>query len=166
VELWRVLRERHGGHVGYERVLSGDGIGELYSFSRARVGEPEPAWLADQMAAGDRNVAISKAAIDRTDTACIDALALFAAVLGAEAGNLALRTLAVGGIVIGGGIAPHIVPVLQAGELVERFNAKGRFADWTREVNLRVALEPRAALLGAGYQAHEQVGHRNDRGKS
>jgi glucokinase len=161
VEFWRILRARHGGHVSYERVLSGDGIAELYDYARARVGEPEPAWLADQMLSGDRNAAISKAALERTDTACIEALDLFAAVLGAEAGNLALRALAVGGVVIGGGIAPHIVPVLKAEGLVERFNAKGRFAEWTREISLRVALEPRAALLGAGYHAQAHGGRRD-----
>jgi glucokinase len=83
IELWRLLSERHGDHVSYERVLSGDGIGDLYDFSRARTGEPEPAWLTREMAAGDRNAAISQAALDRKDAACVEALDLFAAVLGA-----------------------------------------------------------------------------------
>lgn len=162
IELWRLLRERHGGHVSYERVLSGDGIGDLYDFSRARIGEPEPAWLAREMAAGDRNAAISRAALDRKDAACVDALDLFAAVLGAEAGNLALRTLAVGGVVIGGGIAPHIVPLLQAGGLIERFNRKGRFAEWNRKVTVRVTLDPRAALFGAAAHARARLEERDD----
>ena len=157
IELWRFLRERHGGHVSYERVLSGDGIGDLYDFSRARAGEPEPAWLETEMASGDRNAAISRAALDGKDAACMAALGLFAAVLGTEAGNLALRAFAVGGVVIGGGIAPHIVPLLEAGGLTERFNRKGRFADWTRKITLRVALDPRAALLGAGSHARAQL---------
>jgi glucokinase len=78
---------------------------------------------------------------------------MFAGILGAEAGNLALRGLATGGIVIGGGIPPKVLPALQTGVLVARFTAKGRFETWMRGLSLRVALEPRAALLGAAHTA-------------
>jgi glucokinase len=153
IELLRYLRRRHGGHVSYERVLSGDGIGDLYDFVRTTTGTTEPAWLTEQLAADDRNAAISRAALDGTDPACIRALEMFVEVLGAEAGNLALRGLATGGVVIGGGIPPKILPALQHRRLVDRFNAKGRFAAWTRNVAVRVALEPRTALLGAALHA-------------
>lgn len=151
IELLRFLRGRYGGHVSYERVLSGDGIGDLYDFVRAARGAagPDP----DHVRGDDRNAAISSAALAGTDADCARALALFAAILGAEAGNLALRALATGGVVIGGGIAPKILPLLQAGALVERFNDKGRFGRWTRALAVRVILEPRAALLGAAHHA-------------
>lgn len=151
LELLRFLRGRHGSHVSVERVLSGDGIGDLYDFVRATRGAtgPGPAHLG----AGDRNAAISGAALDGTDADSARALALFAALLGAEAGNHALRTLATGGVVIGGGIPPKILPLLQSGALIERFNDKGRFAAWTRSISVRVMLEPRAALIGAAHQA-------------
>ncbi len=151
IELLRFLRARHGGHVSYERVLSGDGIGDLYDFVRAARGaaEPEPAHLGP----GDRNAAISGAALAGADPDAARALALFVAVLGAEAGNHALRALATGGVVIGGGIPPKILPLLQTGALVERFNDKGRFRRWTRALAVRVILEPRAALLGAAHHA-------------
>jgi glucokinase len=160
VELLRFLRKRYGGHVSYERVLSGAGIGDLYSFAREASGTSEPAWLAAKIAAGDRNAVISEAALAKTDECSVRALDLFAANLGAEAGNLALRTLATGGVVIGGGIPPKILPALQSGGLVERLNNKGRFSKWTRALGVRVALEPRAALLGA---AHHVITTRDSR---
>jgi len=151
IELLRFMRRRHGAHVSNERVLSGDGIGDMYDFVRAArgAGGPDPAHLAR----GDRNAAISRAALERTDPDCVHALELFVALLAAEASNLALRTLATGGVLIGGGIPPKILPLLQARAFVERFNDKGRFRAWTRAVAVRVILEPRAALLGAAHHA-------------
>ena len=143
LDLWRFLRERHGAHVSVERVLCGNGIGDLYDYCRK--GAPELAHT------GDRNAAIANAAIAGTDRTAARALAMFAELLGAEAGNLALRGLASGGVVIGGGIPPKILPALQSGRLVGRFSEKGRFAPWLETLGVRVALEPRAALLGAAH---------------
>ncbi|HEY0986869.1 MAG TPA: glucokinase [Kofleriaceae bacterium] len=153
IELWRFLRGRHGDHVSYERVLSGAGIGDLYDFIRHISGTVEPPALTEQFAGHDRNAVISRAALDRSDAACVRALDIFVELLGAEAGNLALRSLALGGVVIGGGIPPKILPALQQPRLIERFNAKGRFARVTRTLAVRVALEPRAALFGAAHHA-------------
>jgi len=153
IDLLRFLRERHGGHVSYERVLSGAGIGALYDFVRTRTATAEPAWLAEQFAGHDRNAVISRVALEGGEPACVRALEMFAELLGAEAGNLALRGMATGGVVIGGGIPPKILPALQQPRLIERFNAKGRFARWTRTLAVRVALEPRAALFGAAHHA-------------
>lgn len=153
IELLRFLRKRYGSHVSYERVLSGDGIGDLYDFARQQSGTPEPAWLAQQIASGDRNAAVSKAAVDKKDPVCVKALDMFCEALGAEAGNLALRVMATGGVVIGGGIPGKILPALQGGSFVARFNDKGRFGAWTRGIGVRVALEPKAALLGAAHNA-------------
>jgi glucokinase len=151
IELLRFLRKLYGGHVSYERVLCGDGIGDLYTYVRESRGTKEPTWLSAQIATGDRNAAISKAALDKADDACVRALEMFSEILGAEAGNLALRGLASGGVVIGGGIPPKILPALQSGALLARFNDKGRFSQWTRTLSVRVTLEPRAALLGAAH---------------
>ncbi len=153
IALLRYLRGIHGDHVSYERVLSGAGIGEIYNFVRQTTGTAEPAWLTEAFATGDRNAAISQAALDKRDPACIRALEMFAEILGAEAGNLALRGLATGGVVIGGGIPPKILPALREPRVIDRFNAKGRFASWTRTLGVRVALEPRAALFGAAHHA-------------
>jgi glucokinase len=152
IALLRYLRDRYGDHVSYERVLSGAGIGDLYGFVRKTTGTPEPAWLTEKFATGDPNAVISRAALDKADAACIRALEMFVEILGAEAGNLALRGLATGGVVIGGGIPPKILPALQHG-LIDRFHAKGRFTPWMRTLGVRVALEPRAALFGAAHHA-------------
>ena len=157
VDLWRYLRGLYGTHVSVERVLRGDGIGDLYDFLRGRPGAAaEPEWLTARLSgpeAGDRNAAISSIGLEGKDATCARVLEMFAEILGAEAGNLALRCLATGGITIGGGIPPKILPALQTGRLVDRFRAKGRFAGWLSTVPVRVALEPRAALIGAAHRA-------------
>ena len=151
IELLRFLRRRHGNHVSYERVLSGAGLGDLYSFVRERTGTPEPAWLTAEIAAGDRNAVVSKSGLAKTDEAAVRALEMFAEMLGAEAGNLALRGFATSGVVIGGGISPKLLPALQTGSLLARFTDKGRYSAWTRTLGVRVTLEPRAALYGAAH---------------
>lgn len=153
IDLLRYLRGRHGDHVSNERVLCGDGLSDLYDFLRSRGGATEPAWLAERLAGPERNAAISAVALEGKDATCTRALEMFVEILGAEAGNLALRCLATGGVCIGGGIPPKILPALQSGRLVERFRAKGRFAAWLATLPVRVALEPRAALIGAAHRA-------------
>jgi glucokinase len=153
IDLWHYLRKKYGGHVSVERVLSGNGFGDLYDFCRASSVATEPGWLAEQMAKGDRNAAITQAALAKTDAVCERAVAMFVGILGAEAGNHALRNLATGGVVIAGGIPPKIAPALQSPVLLARFADKGRFATLLRSVAVRVSLEHRAALLGATYSA-------------
>lgn len=158
IELLRYLRSKYGDHVSYERVLSGNGIGNLYGFARARLGTQEPEWLTAELARGDHNATISKVALAKRDDACVRALELFVQILGAEAGNLALRGLCVGGVVIGGGIPPKISAALTTGSLIARFNNKGRFSTWMHSLRVRAALEPRAALLGAAWYAASTAG--------
>jgi glucokinase len=160
IELLRFMRARHGGHVSVERVLSGAGIGDIYDFVRTTATAGEPAWLTQQLTHGDRNAAVSKAALDRTDPSAIHAIEMFVEMLGAESSNLALRGLTTGGVVLGGGIPPKLLPALQHPRFIDRFNAKGRFSRWTRGLAVRVALEPRAALFGA---AHYAATHKDSR---
>ena len=153
IGLLHYLRGLHGAHVSYERVLSGAGIGDLYGFVRAQAGTPEPAWLTAELAAGDRNAVISHVALAGRDPACVRALDMFVEILGAEAGNLALRGLATGGVVIGGGIPPKLLAALQHRRFLDRFTAKGRLSAWASGLDVRVTLEPRAALFGAAHHA-------------
>ena len=143
LELWKFMRDRHGAHVSVERLLCGNGIGDLYDYHRR--GTPELAYD------GDRNAAITNAAQEGDDPHAARAVAHFAELLAAECGNVALRALTSGGIVLGGGIPPRIVSVLQTPRFLERFHAKGRFSGWMKTLGVRVALEPRAALLGAAH---------------
>lgn len=154
IELLRYLQERLGPHISYERVLSGPGLLNIYDFLRDRNYAPEPAWLQQRLAAAaDRSAAISQAGLDGEAPLCEMALEMFAALYGAEAGNLALRTLAVGGIYVGGGIAPKLIAVLRKGGFISSFVAKGRFEPFLRRLPVEVALTPEAGLIGAARYA-------------
>jgi glucokinase len=149
IDLLRFLRARCGGHVSYERVLSGDGLHSVYAFLRDAGQAPEPPWLAERLARGDPNAAIAELALTGESALCTEALDLFCSVLGAEAGNLALRSFATGGVILGGGIPPKILPALEKGGFMAALTDKGRLTPWLKEGPVSVALVPRAALIGA-----------------
>ncbi|HZY88350.1 MAG TPA: glucokinase [Gemmataceae bacterium] len=152
IELLRYLRQRHG-HVSYERVLSGPGLHNVYNFLRDSGAHPEPAALAERLAAAaDPSAVISELALAGQEPLCAAALELFCTLYGAEAGNLALKCVAVG-VFVGGGIAPKILPALRKGAFLRGFTDKGRFATLLEPVPVSVALNPRAALLGAAHYA-------------
>jgi glucokinase len=149
--LLRYVRERFG-HVSYERVCSGMGLPNIYDYLRDTGYATEPEWLAQALqAAGDRTPVIVETALssERSSTLCMATLDMFIAILGAEAGNLALKVLATGGMYIGGGIAPRILRRLQQGRFLERLQAKGRFSELLSRIPVHVILNPKVALLGA-----------------
>ena len=153
VGLLRWLREKIGGHVSYERVLSGPGLFSVYAYLRDSGAAPESEALkAELQTGGDASAAVSRAALERNDALASRALDLFCELYGAEAGNMALRCLTSGGVYLGGGIAPKILPALQRG-FAKGYLDKGRFEGWLREVPVFVSLEPRTALLGAAHYA-------------
>lgn len=154
IELLRFLQKEHG-RVSQERVVSGLGLADLYRFVRLRSGEPEPEALRRRLAAEDPGRVVTEAALAGTDAVCERTLSLFCSLYGAEAGDLALKTLAVGGVFLGGGIAPRILPALQAGGFLEAFVDKGRFTGLLRGMPVWVVTEPRAPLLGAALRAAE-----------
>ena len=163
-ELLRCLRKEFG-RVSYERVLSGPGLYNVYRFLRDTGGLPEPLWLHDRIATGDPSAVVSEVGLAGGHPLCVQALDLFAAVYGAEAGNLALKALAVGGVFVGGGIAPKIRAKLADGTFVTAFCDKGRFAELMASIPVSLMLEPRAALLGAAHVARGLVEGRGDRGR-
>jgi glucokinase len=152
MELLRFLRKEFG-RVSYERVLSGPGLFNIYRFLRGQGGATEPAWLRDRIEREDPSAVVSEVALAGGHPLCVQALDVFASVYGAEAGNLALKALAVGGVVIGGGIGPKIRPKLEDGTFATAFCDKGRFAPLMASIPLRLSLEPRAGLLGAAHVA-------------
>ena len=123
------LRELYPTHVSYERILSGIGFSHLYDFLRVSGFAPEcPAVPAAAVAQGvDRNALISRLGVQGEDRLCEEAVRLWAEIYGAEAGNLALKCFAGGGLFIGGGIGPKIRPVLESGGFLKSFVSKGRF---------------------------------------
>ena len=152
IELLRYLMERFE-HVSYERVLSGPGLHNIYEFLRDTGRGEEPAWLADQFARGDPSAVIAKSALEGTSDICVQALDIFVSVYGAEAGNLALKVVATGGMFVGGGIAPKIVRKLSSSTFLKAFQAKGRMSHLLRDIPVRVITNDKTALLGAGRVA-------------
>lgn len=142
--------------VSYERVVSGMGIVSIYRFIRARSGSPEPKWLGEEIASGDPAAAISAAALSGRDEVCAQTMELFVSLYGAEAGNLALKFLATGGVYVAGGIAPKILPLLQQATFMDAFTAKGRLSGLVRSMPVNVVLDDKAALYGAAYVASSQ----------
>jgi glucokinase len=156
VELLKFLA-REFGHVSWERVLSGPGLMNIYRFARAMSAEPEPAWLAREIAAGDPAAAISAAAMAGRDAACARALTMFCAMYGSEAGNLALKVLATGGVYLCGGIAPRILPWLEQGGFMRSFQDKGRLGAILARIEVRVVTRADPALLGAAHCARAML---------
>jgi glucokinase len=152
-ELLKYVREQTGGHVSYERVLSGPGIHTIYLFLRDRGYYPEPPWLARTVEAGDANAVIAQLGLVGDQPLCSATIEMFCAIYGAEAGNIALRCVALGGVYVGGGIAPKLLPALQSGGFVRAFRDKGRLSDLLGSIEVSVALNERAALLGAAHYA-------------
>ncbi|WP_026602313.1 glucokinase [Methylomonas sp. 11b] len=150
-QLLTYLRDRYPAHVSCERVLSGIGFSNIYDFlAHIRFAPPCPAVPPAAEARGvDRNALISRLGVDGEDPLCRETVRLFAELYGAEAGNLALKAFATGGVFIGGGIGPKIRSALESGEFIQAFVAKGRFQPMLAKLSVKLALNPRTPLLGA-----------------
>jgi glucokinase len=150
IELLRFMQGRFG-HVSYEHACSGSGIPNLYdSLQQAGAIAASPDVVARLAAADDRTPLILQAALDSEKPCplCAATLQMFVSILGAEAGNLALKVLATGGVYLGGGIPPRILPALADGRFLEAFRRKGRLAELLARVPVH-AIISRVALLGA-----------------
>jgi glucokinase len=152
-------------HVSYESVCSGRGIANIYTYLKESGYAGEPEWLREQFAqSGDPAAVIVQAAQDQGSRCdlCSGALDLFVSILGAEAGNMALKVMATGGVYLAGGIPARIMPQLEEGPFLRAFMQKGRMSGLVQNVPVRVLSNPKAALLGAachsmstGPQDHE-----------
>jgi glucokinase len=151
-ELLSFLRQERG-HVSWERVLSGMGMANLYRFFRQRSGQPEPAWLTEQLAAGDLGAIVSQAGMAGVDPVCVDTVDCFIRNYGAEAGNLALKMLALGGVYIGGGIAPKMMAKMCSPLFLDAFYHKGRLSPLLRATPVYVIMNDKTALQGAAWFA-------------
>ena len=159
IELLTFLRQKFK-HVSYERICSGTGIPNIYEFYRSNGRYTEPAWLrAELEAAEDLTPVNVNAAIERKADICVATLDMFMEVLGAEAANLALTVLGNGGIYLGGGIPPRILPQLKASRFMAAFTHKGRFSDMMANIPVYVIVNAKAALYGAIYAGLEMIAH-------
>jgi glucokinase len=135
--------------VSYERIVSGPGLLNIYRFLRDSGRSEEPPWLAEQMRQAEPGAVISQAALSGRSELCTQALDLFVSLYGAEAGNLALKVMATGGVFLGGGIAPKIIQRLKDPVFLNAFTAKGRMKPLLQAMPVRVILNDQTALLGA-----------------
>lgn len=152
VALWRFLRERFG-HVSYERVVSGPGLADLYGFYAEREGEPTRPWAEGE----DGAAWVARTAEGAGSRAAVLALGRFCRIYGAEAGNLALKALAVGGVYLAGGIAPRLLEGLRGGGFIEAFHDKGRFRPLMERIPVHVVCDEHLALRGAARAAARRV---------
>ena len=155
IDLFRYLGLRFG-HVSWERIVSGPGLLNVFNFLRDTGRGSEPKWLHDKMLSTDPAAAISSAAIEGQCGLCEQALDLFVSVYAAEAGNLALKIMATGGVYIGGGIAPKILPKLAGPLFMQAFIGKGRMQPLLESMPVHVIINDNIALLGAARRAAQE----------
>lgn len=157
IKLLRYLHDRFD-HVSYERICSGMGLPNIYRFFKDTDAYEEPEWLAERLAsASDLTPVIVTAAFDeeRPCPLCQATLEMFVAILGAEAGNLALKVLSTGGVYLAGGIPPRILLALERESFMDAFLRKGRLSHLLAPMPVRVVLNSKAALLGAVHYGLE-----------
>jgi glucokinase len=145
IDLWRFLAGRYD-HVSIERLLSGTGLTNIYAFLVETQG-------ADPLPAEPSPADVSASGLDGSSPTCARVLELFAAIYGQAAGNTALTVMATGGVFLGGGIAPRLLPVLGDGTFQTAFRSKGRFAPVLEQIPVHIVLNDKTALIGAGLAA-------------
>ncbi len=154
MELSQHIREKFGCPV-YERVCSGPGIVNIYTFLKERGYGVEPEWLKHRIAAADAVPEIIAAAMNPDDPCrlCVDTMTLFASVLGNEAGNMGLKFMATNGVYLGGGIVPRILPFLRETVFGDSFRRRGPMSDLVSRMPVRAITHPAPALYGAALHA-------------
>lgn len=145
------------GHASYERILSGPGLYNIYQFMKEELRYPEPMWLADELKGGDPARIVTQNALNRKSELCVETLNLFVSILGSEAGNCALKFMATGGVYLGGGIPPKILPKLKEPIFTKGFVDKGRLQDLLEEIPIHVILDDKASLKGAAHYCRQQL---------
>ncbi len=159
VELLRFLRKQHNGRVSCERVLSGPGLVSIFNFLHQVLQRPVAETLRARIQTEDAAAIIGEAGIAGTCQTCVEAVEMFVSLYGAQAGNLALTVMSIGGVYIGGGIVTKLLPTMTAGLFMQSFTDKGRFTQLLQDIPVRIILNPKAAQLGAAHAARELVGH-------
>ncbi len=140
-------------HVSFERMISGPGLVNVYRFLKDTGKGDEPPWLSEEIHQGDPAKIISRYALNGKSALCGKALELFVSLYGSEAGNLALKLMATGGIYLGGGIAPEIIQKLKDPAFMNAFTSKGRMKPLLQGMPVRVIMNPKTALFGAARYA-------------
>jgi glucokinase len=158
IALLRYLLEKYPGHVSCERLISGDGLVNIYQFLKHINFAPTNSETEQQMLLRDPAAVIGEAGVSGKDGLCVEAVKLFCRLYGSEAGNLALKCLPYGGVYLAGGIAAKILPVLEQGDFMRGFLAKGRCRTILQGISIKVCTNPEVALMGALSYAIKQTG--------
>ena len=157
-DLWHYLNKKFG-RVSYERILSGPGLHNVYEFLRDSGTEQEPDWLKEEIEqASDPTVVISHVGMNGKAAICEHALDIFVSVYGAEAGNLALKLLATGGVFLSGGIAARILARLQGPAFLQSFISKGRMQPLLEKIAVKVVNNDQVGVIGAARYAVARMG--------
>ncbi len=157
MELLSWLMKKFNGRVSFERVVSGPGLTNIYMFLRDGKRMEEPEWLRQRMETEDPNAVIGEVGEEGKNELCAKALEVFAAAYGAEAGNMVLKVLAIGGMYLGGGIAPKMLKTMRGGAFMRAFTDKGRLSELLIHTPVHIILESRAALIGAAAYAEARA---------
>lgn len=157
IALLRYLLGKYPGHISCERLISGEGLVNIYQFLKHTNYAPTNPEIEQEMAVRDPAAVIGEAGVAARDALCVEALRLFCRLYGAESGNLALKCLPYGGVYLAGGIGAKILPVLQQGEFMRVFFAKGRCRAVLQKISVKVCTNPEVALLGALSYARKRL---------
>ncbi len=153
IELFKFLQKKYG-HVSYERIVSGPGIQKIYEFLVDTKKEPKIESFEKELKKhSEPQILITQKGINKEIKGCEKAIDIFISVYGAETGNMALKLFALGGVYVGGGIAPKMINKLQEGAFIKAFADKGRFSSLMMSIPVKVILNDKAALLGAARYA-------------
>jgi glucokinase len=153
-----IYLQRKYNHVSYELVCSGMGMPNIYAHLKDSGRSSEPGWLRQELdEANDQTPVIVRAAIEHEVDIAVATLERFVSVLGSEAGNLALKVLATGGVYLGGGIPPRILPQLKKVSFMQAFTRKGRFSKLLSQIPVHVIMQREVALYGAAKHGFDVV---------
>lgn len=149
IGLLQYLMELHPEHVSYERVVCGQGLVDIYQYLKTVRYAMVDQNIESKIKAGDAAAVISSMGERDKDELCAKALAMFCEIYGAEAGNLALKCLPKGGVVLAGGIAAKIIESMRKGCFMQGYLSKGRYKEVLQTISVKVCMNSEAALLGA-----------------
>ena len=149
------LRAKYQGHVSYERLVSGDGLHNIYQYLKSLGTMPVSKELEEKMTSSDSAAVIGCAGLAGTNPICKEAVRLFCQIYAAEAANLALKCLPYAGVVLAGGMTPKLLPAIQQQYFMDAFLNKGRYRTLLQNIPVRVCMDEQIVLSGAfAYARH------------
>jgi len=156
-DLLRWLERRYDGHVSYERLVSGNGLANIFAFLDEHCRLPVEPETRRRLASEDAAAVIGELGIAGTSATAVAAVERFVSIYGAQAGNLALTVMATGGVYVGGGIVNKLLPAMTSGAFMRAFVAKGRYEALMTEIPVWIIRDPDAGLHGAAHVAAAMV---------